>query len=132
MVCSFGFYGVFQEYYIFFVKCIDEIKTSEKITICLRSNGVLHAFASYMIGEFNEENVDGIFDYNAVKQQVIERMDELCSSKDGNYNVVHDVELVLTKETKNKIVLLATDSRGRYDKETGQRINGDYVKFIIR
>ena len=45
---------------------------------------------------------------------------------------IRKVELILAKETKDKIVLLAEASRKRIHKEAEIYIAGDIVKFIIR
>lgn len=90
---------------------------------------------SYMVGEFDdltEEDVRNEFDYDDLEAQIIERMDEHCSPYDYDYRIVHNVNFVLAKEKKNKVILLATDSRDRFHKETGAYVGCDYVTFIIR
>lgn len=124
--------GKSDTYFVRFVKHLGEIPTSEEIGISIKLDGKITYADSFMLGEFDEGIAEDKFDYEAIEQQVLERMKEIYGPDDSDIESSYTVKFILEKEKNDKVVLMAKASRAVYKKSEDLWYGGGYVSFIIR
>lgn len=124
--------GTHTMYFVQFAKYIGEIETDESVSVYIEPTGYIYSICFYMLGEFDEGIAEDKFDYEAIEQQVLERMKEICGPDDSDTESSYTVAFILKKEKNGKVVLMADASRRVYKKSEDLWSSGGYVSFIIR
>lgn len=124
--------GTITAYFVKFVKHLGEMPTSEEIGILILSDGYVKSVSSFMLGEFDEGIAEDKFDYEAIEQQVLERMQEIYGPDDSDTESSYTVKFTLDKENNGKVVLIADASRRVYKKSEDVWHSGGFVSFIVR